>query len=104
VNKVNPHRRFEYNKYFEYFYCDDPSDSDIRDEIILEPISCFLEKGFRENDLRLYNRVECFDFEAVENLLKQGAKPNIYFNGDDDSSALDRIFSEYSYLMVERKL
>lgn len=61
------HRQIEYNQYYEHFYCDDPNDFD---EIILEPIKTYIEQGFREIDLRLYNRVQCFDFVEVEKLLE----------------------------------
>lgn len=88
-------RQVEHNHYHENFYCDDPNDFD---EIILEPISTYLGKGFREIDLRLYNRVQCFDFSEVTKLLEQGAKSNIHFENDGDSSAFSRISSERSYL------
>ena len=89
------HRQIEYNQYNEHFYCDDPNDFD---EIILEPISTYLEQGFSEIDLRLYNRAQCFDFVEVKNLLEQGAKSDIHFENDGDSSAFSRISAECSYL------
>lgn len=92
------HRQMEYNQYCNYFYCDDPNDPDDNEEIISDPISYFLEKGFREIDLKLYNRVECFDFNEAERLLKQGAKINIHFYGDEDSSAFTRISYEVSFI------
>lgn len=61
------HRQNEYNKYFEYFFCDDPKDYEI---IISNTISYFKEKGLRELDLRLYNRVGCLDFAETKKLLK----------------------------------
>lgn len=89
------HRLIEYNQYYEHFYCDDPNDFD---EIISEPISTYLEQGFREIDLKLYNRAQCFDFLEVKELLEQGAKSNIHFENDGDSSAFSRISAECSYL------
>lgn len=89
------HRRIEYNQYYDLFYCEDPNDFD---EISLEPISEYLEKGFLEIDLKLYNRAQCFDFLAVKELLEQGARSNIHFENDGDSSAFSRISSECSYL------
>lgn len=89
------HRQFEYNQYHEHFYCDDPNDFD---EIILEPITTYLEQGFREIDLRLYNRAQCFDFVEVKKLLEQGAKSDIHFENDGDSSTFSRISAECSYL------
>ena len=89
------HRQFEYNQYKEHFYCDDPNDFD---EIIFEPISTYLKQGFREIDLRLYNRAQCFDFVEVKKLLEQGAKSDIHFENDGDSSAFSRISAECSYL------
>lgn len=92
------HKHIEYNHYFDYFYCNDPNDPETNKEIIVDPISFFIEKGFRELDLRLYNRVECFDFVEVKKLLEQGAKINIHFYDDEDSSILSRVLSERSYL------
>lgn len=89
------HKQIEYNQYNEHFYCDDPKDFD---EIILEPISKYLEQGFREIDLRLYNRAQCFDFVEVKKLLEQGAKSDIHFENDGDSSAFSRISAECSFL------
>jgi hypothetical protein len=88
----------EYNKYWDYFYCDDPNDPDDNDEVICDPISYFIEQGFREIDVKLYNRVECFDFIEVKKLLEQGAKSNIDFYNDNDSSVISRISCEVSYL------
>lgn len=93
------HRQIEYNHYHENFYCDDPNDFD---EIILESISTYLEQGFREIDLRLYNRAQCFDFAEVKKLLEQGAKSDIHFENDGDSSAFSRISAERSYLATCR--
>ena len=92
-------RHIEYNHYYENFYCDDP---DNFDEIILDPISTYLEQGFREIDLRLYNRAQCFDFEEVKKLLEQGAKSEIHFENDGDSSAFSRIYTEYLFLATCR--
>jgi hypothetical protein len=89
------HRSMEYNQYYEHFYCDDPNDFD---EIILEPISTYLEQGFREIDLKLYNRVQCFDFVEVKKLLEQGARSNVNFENDEDSCAFSRISAECSFL------
>lgn len=91
-------KQIEYNNYWDYFWCNDPNDPDYKQEVILDPISYFLEKGFREIDLMLYNRIECFDFEEAENLLKQGAKTDIDFYDDDNSSTYSRISHEVSYL------
>jgi len=87
--------QIEYNQYYDYFYCDDPNDFD---EIIMAPITTYLKKGFREIDLRLYNRAQCFDFVEVKKLLEQGAKSDIHFENDGDSSAFLRISDECSYL------
>ena len=57
-----------------------------------------MEKGFREIDLRLYNRVECFDFIESKNLLEKGAKFNIQFHEDGDSDTFSRISAECSFL------
>jgi hypothetical protein len=88
-------RQIEYNHYCDYFNCDDPSDFD---EIILEPISTYLKEGFREIDLSLYNRAQCFDFAEVKKLLGLGAKSDIHFENDGDSSIFSRISAECSYL------
>lgn len=91
-------KKFPYNQYWEHFFCEDP---EYFETIFWDPISDYLEKGFRELDLRLYNRAECFDFQAVEELLKLGADSNIHFDGDGDSSTISRIDSEYIYLTSE---
>ena len=98
VGKLNSIKLIEYNDYWNYFYCDDPNDPDDNDEVICDPISYFLEEGFREIDVRLYNRVECFDFIEVKKLLKQGAKSDIDFYNDNDSNVMSRIYSEQCYL------
>ena len=95
-------RQFEYNRYFEYFDCDDPNDPENNERIILDSISFFLEKGFREIDLRLYNRIECFDFTEVKKLLEKGAKSNIHFYEDGDSDAFSRIGVECSFLATSQ--
>lgn len=94
-NSIKP---IEYNDYCDFFYCDDPNDPDDNDEVICDPISYFLDEGFKEIDVRLYNRVECFDFKEVKKLLEQGAKADIDFYNDGDSSAFGRVHSEVSYL------
>jgi hypothetical protein len=89
---------FEYNKYWNYFYCVEPNDTESKDEVIADHISFFLEKGFCEIDLKLYSRVDCFDFAEVKKLLKQGANPNIDFYDDEQSNAISRVATESSYL------
>ncbi len=89
------HRKIEYNHFCNYFFCEDPNDFDV---IILEPLLVYKEKGFREIDLQLYNRAQCFDFVEVKKLLDQGAKADIHFENDGDSSTFSRITSEVSYL------
>lgn len=88
-------KNFKYNDYWEYFFCDDPNDYE---EITFEPISSYLKKGFREIDLRLYNRAQCFDFKEVSRLLDQGAQPDVHFEHDGHSSTMARISDEYAYL------
>ncbi|MBX2931974.1 MAG: hypothetical protein KF781_08525 [Chitinophagaceae bacterium] len=89
------HRQIEYNQYHEHFFCDDPNDFE---EILSDPISIYLEKGFREIDLKLYNRAQCFDFAEAKKLLEQGAKLDIHFENDGDSSTIRRISDEVSFL------
>jgi len=98
MNSKELNKKIEYNKYFDYFFCDNPNDPDDNGTVICDPISFFLEKGFREIDIRLYNRVECFDFTETENLLKQGAKSNINLYKDEDSNAYSRISNECSFI------
>jgi len=86
---------FEYNHYWEFFYCEDPADTDI---VSTEPIAYYLKKGFREIDLRLYNRAECFDFFETRKLLELGANPDIHIEKDENSSILSRIGTECSFL------
>lgn len=89
------HRPFEYNHYHEHFFCKDPYDDD---EMFLNPISFYLEKGFSAIDITLYNRAISFDFSAVEKLLEQGANANIHFDNDGHSSTYSRISTEVSFL------
>lgn len=96
-NCRNLQRKIEYNKYHQYFFCNDPTDKELNEEIMFEPISSFLEKGYREIDLRLCNRVECFDFAETEKLLKQGARMDIHFF-EDDCDTFSCISTECSYL------
>jgi hypothetical protein len=95
----NLHREIEYNHYCEYFYCSDPNDPEENETVILDKISFFLEKGFREIDLRLYNRVACFDFNETIKLLEQGARLDINFYEDDCASdTISHVGDESSYL------
>lgn len=94
----NSFKLIEYNDYWDFFYCDDPNDPDENNEVICDPISYFLDEGFKEIDVRLYNRVECFDFKEVKKLLEQGAKSDIDLYNDGDSTAFGRVNSEVSYL------
>ena len=98
IGQPNSIKLIEYNAYCDYFYCDDPNDPDDNNEVICDSISYFIEKGFNEIDVKLYNRVECFDFVEVKKLLEQGAKSNIDFYNDNDSNTFSRITSEVSYL------
>lgn len=94
--QIKTHRQIEYNHYWNYFFCEDPDDFD---EINAEPISSYLKKGYREIDLRLYNRSQCFDFAEVKKLLEHGAKSHIHFEEDKNSSAFFCIALESSYLV-----
>ncbi len=90
-------RQFVYNDYYMSFRCSDPDDYD---EIITDPISLYLEKGFREIDLRLYNRVQAFDFAAVRSLLEQGANPDVILDEENpESSSYLSIPYPYWWLM-----
>jgi len=91
----NIKREIEYNQYCEYFFCADPNDPEANEEVIFDPISDYLKKGFREIDLRLYNRISCFDFAETKRLLEQGAKLDVNFDeGDESSNALSLVGSE----------
>jgi hypothetical protein len=98
-------RTVEYNQFWNCFYCEDPA---ITDEIgVSEPIQDYVGKGYREIDLMLYNRAECFDFIETKKLLELGANPDITFyetkedeERDDGYNILDRIGSECSYLLT----
>ena len=95
LGKQEIYREIEYNHYHEKFYCNNPIEFE---EIMLDPISTYLEKGFREIDLRLYNRVQCLDFAEAKKLLQQGAKSDVHFENDGCSSAYSRISDEVSFL------
>ena len=86
-------RTCEYNQYWHGFYCEDPN---VTDEISGKPFQYYLSEGFREIDLMLYNRAECFDFVETKKLLKRGAnhKARIF----DDGGILTRISHECSFL------
>ncbi len=98
AENLNLEQIIQYNNYHAYFYCNNPNDNESREEILGEQISFFLEKGFREVDLRLYNSVECFDFKETKRLLNNGAKTDVHFYADDDSSVISRISAESAYL------
>lgn len=93
--QIGSDTQFGYHQYKDHFLCEDFEDTQI---VILDPIPYYTDKGFRELDLELYNRVDCFDFDAVRELLRQGAKPNIHFYDDGDGSAIARIALESSFL------
>ncbi len=93
-----PARDFPFNKYHEFFLCDDPNDAELKEKILFEPIADYLIKGFREIDLRLYQRVECFDFEQVEKLLKQGANPEVPMEDHPYSDIFSAVELEQSFL------
>ncbi|MGM0579767.1 MAG: hypothetical protein ACQETL_03750 [Bacteroidota bacterium] len=85
----------KFNQYHELFDCDDPK---YHDTVILDSMEDLIKKGYRKLDLQLYNRVDCFDFEAVKALLENGAKTNIHFYEDNDSSVYTRVLFEISHL------
>ena len=100
--------RIEYRTYSDdNFFCawDDETDEDL----LFHPKVEFLALGKREIDLDLYCAVERFQFDRVEELLKQGANPGaeIYDGlneGDvpfDSWSAIDRIDGEVCFLCCE---
>ena len=95
----NIQREIEYNQYCDYFYCYDPNDPEEKEKVMLDTISHFIEKGFREIDLRLYNRVACFDFVETKILLEKGAKLDVeFYENECDSDTISHIGSECSYL------
>jgi len=98
LDKNNIQMEIEYNQYCEYFYCVDPNDSEENEKVILDTIPYFLEKGFQEIDLMLYNRVACFDFIETKKLLENGANLDIHFYDDNCSSTLSHVGAECSYL------
>ncbi|MCT4614699.1 MAG: hypothetical protein N4A49_07485 [Marinifilaceae bacterium] len=98
--EINLDKKIQYNDYFEYFLCDDPNDKESNEEVAFEKISTLIEDGYREIDLRLYNRIECFDFDGVKKLLSKGAKPNINLYGVEGDNAYSCLLYEYSYLMT----
>ena len=99
--------RIEYRTYCYDFYCawDDETDEDI----LFMPKSEFIAFGKREIDLDLYCAVERFQFDRVEEMLKQGANPRAeIYDGLNDSdvafdcfSAIERIDFEAWFLRVE---
>jgi len=89
-------REIEYNQYFEYFCCGDPEENE---DIYGDTIADYLKKGFREIDLRLYNRVTCFDFTEIKILLENGAKLDVNLHEDEsDSDVMSFVSDECSCL------
>ena len=86
--------KISFNKYIEYFNL---YYSNSEAEVLLSTISYYIQKGFKEIDLKLYNRVECFDFEEVKRLIEQGANPNIHFENDEESSAKSLVSNRCSF-------
>ncbi len=85
-----------YHKYHEYFFCEEEFDN--TEEIDDEPLDSFVQKGFREIDVRLFNRAEVFDFIEVAKLLEQGADVNVYIYNDGDYSVMRKVSRECSFL------
>jgi len=97
----NIQREIEYNQYCDYFFCTDPNDPEENEMVSLDKISFFLEKGFREIDLRLYNRIACLDFTGTKLLLENGAKPDIpFYEKDLYSYALSLVVGECAVLAM----
>lgn len=87
-----------YQDYWENFYCMEPYAS-VEDIIDYTP-KALAKVGTRQIDIDLYCAVEKFEFSRVIELLKAGANPNANMttDEDDESTALDRIGMECSYL------
>jgi hypothetical protein len=97
LGKQDIKRTMEYNHYWDFFYCEDPSN---KEEVWMEPIQNYLTKGVREIDLMLFYHAERFDFAETKKLLNIGANPNICIDEDRDSYLFSRIENECSYLLT----
>jgi len=93
----NIQRVIEYNQYFEYFCCGDPEENET---VFVYTMTYYLEKGFREIDLKLYNRVACFDFAETKILLENGAKLDVKFDEDDFYSDTISLISDECYCLA----
>lgn len=99
---IDVNQTINYKKYERDFFCS--NDSETKEDVFWNPVEKFIEAGFREIDLDLYEAVEKFHFDEVEKLLKQGANPDVDLlpiddlDSDDPFNCLDRIGVECSYL------
>ena len=105
--QVDSFPRIDYRTYCDDFFC--AFDEDTDEDILFKPKSKFIAFGKREIDVDLYCAVERFQFDRVEELLKQGANPKaeIYRGLNDNDvnfdswSAMDNIGCEEGFLCSE---
>jgi hypothetical protein len=98
LGKQDIQRTVEYNQYWNWFWCTDPSET--REEWQHGEEES-MTKGLKEIDLMLMYQSERFDFLETKKLLELGANPNVPFYEDEDgSTALRRISDECSYLLT----
>lgn len=91
----------DYNKMQDYFFCS--HDDDTFEDVFYKDLQYFLDKGYRQIDIDLYDATKRFRFDKVKPLLDQGASPNARFiiegeNFDDEFSCFSHLGHECSYL------
>ncbi len=92
--------KIDFQKYHSFFFCDDPDES--KEEVLMLYDISYDEylrtNGYRDIDVELYCATSRFDFKTVEHLLSKDANPSA--DVFDESSPIERIESESSYLSI----
>ncbi|MCL2074411.1 MAG: hypothetical protein FWH18_10840 [Marinilabiliaceae bacterium] len=95
-------REIEYFQYCDFFYCEFPAGHkewlSYEEWLSVERSGGNITKEFREIDLMLMYQAEHFNFAETKKLLEQGAKSDIDFYDDEDSSLNSRIADESAFL------
>ena len=93
--------KIEYNMQDDYYY-DRSGETDA--ELLYADVSEYISIGYSMKDLELYCAVKRFDFERVNQLLQEGANPNVHIKLPQDDEALIALHSigiEESHLLCE---
>lgn len=93
--------KIDYDMNNDYYY-DRSWETDA--ELLYADVSEYISAGYSMKDIELYCAAKRFDFERVDQLLQEGAKPNVHLKltmGDDALVAIHDIGMEESHLMYE---